>query len=177
MKQRTYTRKKIGLVFGILIILFLAYFSWNYFNKPDGSSIQSREELLENIPKGTEWKIVKETELKNYIISCMYSSDGKSGIAVFEPLGNEKYKMSSREWRESDEIIISGYIIDGTWYDLVWFNGAQTKYAEIIYTIDDVEQEPILHDTNEMDIFINEAPSNDYSIRVIYYDEDGNKYQ
>ena len=76
MKQRM--DRKIGFVLGILIILFLAYLSWNYFNKPDGSSVQSREELLENIPKGTEWKIVKETELKNYIISCMYSSDGKS---------------------------------------------------------------------------------------------------
>lgn len=177
MKQNKFTRKKIGIVLGILIILCLAYFSWNYFNKPDGSSIQSREELLENIPKGTDWKIVKETELKNHIISGMHSSDGKSGIAVFEPLGNGKYKMSSREWREDDEIIISGYIIDGTWYDLVWFNGAQTKYAEIIYTIDGVAQDPILHDSTEMNIFINEAPSNDYRISVNYYDENGNKYE
>lgn len=169
-------KKKIGIVFGILIILFLAYSLWSYFSKPDGSSVQSREELLENIPNGTEWKIAKETEFKNYIISGMYSADGKSGIAVFEPLGNGKYKMSSREWRENDEIIISGYIIDGTWYDLVWFNGAQTEYAEIIYKIDDMEEKPIIHDAKEMDIFINEAPSNDYRISVIYYDEDGNKY-
>lgn len=123
-------KKKIGIVFGVLIILFLAYSAWNYFGKPDGSTVQSREELLENIPKGTDWKIAKETEFKNYIISGMYSSDGKSGIAVFEPLDNGNYKMSSRERRENDEIIISGYIIDGTWYDLVWFNGAQTEYSE-----------------------------------------------
>lgn len=170
-------KKKIGIVIGILIILFLAYSAWSYFSRPDGSSVQSREELLENIPNGTKWKITKETELKNYIISGMYSADGKSGIAVFEPLGNGKYKMSSREWRENDEIIISGYIIDGTWYDLVWFNGVKTEYAEIIYTIDDVEQEPIIHDAKEMDIFINASPAKDYSISVIYYDEDGNKYQ
>lgn len=107
----------------------------------------------------------------------MYSSDGKSGIAVFEPLDNGKYKMSSREWRENDEIIISGYIIDGRWYDLVWFNGAQTEYAEIIYTIDDVVQDPIIHDTKEMNIFINEAPSKDYRISVVYYDGTGNKYE
>ncbi len=170
-------KKKIGIVFGILIILFLAYSLWSYFSKPDGSSVQSREELLENIPNGTEWKIEKETEFKNYIISGMYSSDGKSGIAVFEPLANGKYKISLREWRENDEIIISGYIIDGTWYDLVWFNGAQTEYAEIIYTIDDVAQEPIIHDAKEMDIFINESPAKDYSISVIYYDGTGNKYE
>ena len=107
-------KKKTGIVFGILIIPFVAYSAWNYFGKPDGSTVQSREELLENIPKGTDWKIAKETEFQNYIISGMYSSDGKSGIAVFEPLDNGKYKMSSREWREDDEIIISGYIIDGT---------------------------------------------------------------
>ena len=38
-------------------------------------------------------------------------------------------------------------------------------------------QDSILHDTKEMDIFINKDPSNDYRISVIYYDEDGNKYQ
>ena len=170
-------KRKIGIILAVLIILFLGYSTWNYLGKPDGSTIQSREELLANIPKGTAWKIAKETEFKNYIISGMYSSDGKSGIAVFEPLDNGKYKMSSREWRENDEIIISGYIIDGTWYDLVWFNGAQTEHAEVIYTIDDVVQDPIIHDTKEMNIFINEAPSKDYRINVVYYDGTGNKYE
>ena len=170
-------KKKTGIVFGILIILFLAYSAWTYFSKPDGSTVQSREELLENIPKGTDWKIAKETEFKNYIISGMYSSDGKSGIAVFEPLDNGKYKMSSREWRENDEIIISGYIIDGIWYDLVWFNGAQTEYAEIIYTIDGEVQEPVVCDTRDMNILVNESPAKDYSMSVVYYDENGNAYE
>lgn len=170
-------KKKIGIVFGIFIILFLAYSAWNYFGKPDGRTVQSREELLENIPKGTDWKIAKETEFKNHIISGMNSSDGKSGIAVFEPFDNGKYKMSSREWRENDEIIISGYIIDGIWYDLIWFNGAQTEYAEIIYTIDGEEQEPIVCDTKNLDILIQESPEKDYMLSVIYYDENGNIYE
>ena len=170
-------KKKSILVLGTIIIMFLAYTSWNYFSKPDGSTVQSREELLENIPKGTEWKIAKETEFKNYIISGTYSSDGKCGLAVFEALGDGKYKLFSREWRENDRIIISGYTIDGTWYDLVWFNGAQTEYAEVIYTVDGEVQDPIIHDTKEMDIFINEAPSKDYRISVVYYDGNGNKYE
>lgn len=57
----------------------------------------------------------KRRRIKKHIISGIYSSDGKSGIAVFEPLGIGKYKISSREWRENDEIIISGYIIDEIW--------------------------------------------------------------
>lgn len=170
-------KKKTGIVFAILIILIVAYSAWNYFGKPDGSTVQSREELLENIPKGTDWKIAKETEFQNHIISGMYSSDGKSGIAVFEPLDNGTYKMSSREWRENDEVIISGYIIDGTWYNLVWFNGAQTEYAEIIYTIDGEEQEPIVCDTKDMDVLVNESPAKDYSMSVVYYDENGNAYE
>ena len=54
------------------------------------------------------------------------------------------------------------------------YNGTEGKDS---YTIDDVEQEPIIHDAKEMDIFINASPAKDYSISVIYYDEDGNKYQ
>ena len=52
------------------------------------------------------------------------------------------------------------------------------KLNTIINTIiDDVAQEPIIHDAKEMDIFINESLAKDYSISVIYYDEDGSKYQ
>lgn len=170
-------KKKSGIVFGILIILFVICSAWNYFGKPDGSTVPSREDLLDNIPKGTDWKIAKEIEFKNHIISGMYSLDGKSGISVFEPLDNGTYKMSSCEWRENEEIIISGYIIDGTWYDLVWFNGAQTEYAEIIYTFDGEEQEPIVCDTRGMDVLVHEAPAKDYSMRVVYYDENGNVYE
>lgn len=49
----------------VVFIMFLIFAFRSYFSKPDGSSIQSREELLENIPKGTDWNIAKEEELKN----------------------------------------------------------------------------------------------------------------
>lgn len=168
---------KKWIAFGVLIILFLAYSTRNYFGQPDGSTVRSREELLENILKGADWKIAKETKFKNHIISGMYSSDGKSGIVVFEPRDNGTYKMSSREWRENDEVVISGYSMDGTWYDLVWFHGGQTEYAEIIYSFDGEEQEPMVYDTRNMDVLVHEAPAKDYSMRVVYYDENGNAYE
>ena len=68
-----------------------------------------------------------------------------SGIAVFKPYGNGKYKLHSREWRDNDRIIMTGITVDNKWYDVVWFNGAKTDYAEITYTLDGVKQEPIIH--------------------------------
>ena len=146
-------------------------------NRPDGATPQSREEICAAFPKGKDWKIAIEQAYNDYIISGIYSRDGMSGIAVFEPVGNGKYKLQSRTWREQDEIVITGFIIDQKWHDIVWFNGAKTDYAEITYTYDGEKQEPIIHNAKGMEIFIDPAPSKDYSMDVVYYDDAGNKYE
>lgn len=88
------------------------------------------------------------------------------------------HKLHSREWRENDRIIITGITVDNKWYDVVWFNGAKTDYAEITYTLDGVKQESIIHNSRDMEIFIHPAPTNDeYGINVVYYDSEGNKYE
>ena len=69
-------------------------------------------------------------------------------------------------------IIISGTIINGEWYDLFWFNGAQTEYAEIIYTINGVKKETLKYDTTNMDIICIKNQAKDYSIEVCYYDNE-----
>ena len=101
----------------------------------------------------------------------------KSTLAIFEPTGNGDYKFSTSTNRNSDEIIVGGVAINGEWYDLIWFNGAKTEYAEITYTYGGKKQEPIIHNSKGMEIFINPAPSNDYTLDVIYYDSAGNKYE
>lgn len=51
-------------------------------------------------------------------------------------------------------------------------------YAEITYTLDGVKQEPIIHNSKGMEIFIHPAPTNDeYGIDVVYYDSEGNRYE
>ena len=145
---------------------------------PMGNTIEKREQLLDNaIPKGNNWTISKEIEIDNYIISCAYSANGKSTIAVFSPTSNGMYKFSTSTSRENEDIIIGGAIINGKWYDLIWFNGAQTQYAEIIYTINGVRKEPLKYDTTNKDLIHIKNPEKEYSISVCYYDSKGNRYE
>lgn len=151
-----------------------------YFSNisPNGNTVKSREELLDSaISSGDNWTISKETEIDNWVISCAYSTNGKSTIAVFEPTSNGKYKFSTSTNRENKDIIIGGAIINGEWYDLIWFNGAQTEYAEIIYTINGVRKEPLKYDTTNMDLIFIKNPEKKYTVDVCYYDSDGNRYE
>lgn len=112
-------KKRIIIVAVSLIIILLGCSVYVHFSKPDGSTIESREELIGDQPKESEWNIAIETKFEGFLISGIYSTKGKSGIAVFKPIGNGKYQLYSREWRENDEIIISGCTINGAWYDLI----------------------------------------------------------
>ena len=149
----------------------------SYYVQPDGSTLESREEICAEFPKGKDWKISVEQKLDDYIISGIYSRDGMSGVAIFEPIGNGKYRLQSREWRKQDEIVISGATFNGVWHDIIWFNGAKTDHAEITYTYDGKKHEPIIHNAKGMEIFVHAEPSKDYSIDVVYYDDAGNKYE
>lgn len=172
MKKKT---PLFALIFVICISSVLVYYA---FSITAGDTIESREALLDQaITTGEDWIIAKETEIDGYIISAAYSTDNKATLAVFEPEAKGKYKFSTSVNRQSDEIIIGGAIINGDWYDLVWFNGAQTEYAEIVYTINGKENKPLKFDTADMNIIYNKNPEKEYELSVCYYDSEGNKYE
>ena len=162
----------------IPLICFIGVFIYFSAVLPKGDSLESREALLDNaISKGSGWTIAKETEINNHIISCAYSSDGRSAIAVFEPLSGGKYKFSTSAYRDNENIIVCGASINGEWYDLIWFNGAQTEYAEIVYTVNGATKEALKYDTTDMDLIYIKNTEKDYSLEVCYYDSEGNKYE
>ncbi len=172
--------KKTSAIIGyicVIIMVAMCIGSISYYIQPDGSTLESREKICAEFPKGKDWKISVEQNFDDYIISGIYSRDGMSGVAIFEPIGKGKYKLQSREWRKQDEIVISGATFNGVWHDIIWFNGAKTDYAEITYTYDGKKQEPIIHNSKGMEIFIHPQPSNDYTLDVVYYDNEGNKYE
>ncbi len=170
--------KKLLLIVLVAVVCVVGVLFCYANSSPDGKTIESREELLDDaISTGESWSIAKEIEIDGYIISAAYSTNNKSTIAVFKPESNGKYEFSTSTNRDSNEIIVSGAIIEGDWYDLIWFNGAQTEYAEIIYTINGKESKSLRYDTTDMDIIYNKSPEKDYSLRVCYYDNDGNKYE
>lgn len=174
--QRVFNRIGIGYIV-ILSILLIEVVGTSIHSKPDGYTLHSREQLLQNLPRGFDWKIAAETEINDHIVSGIYSRDNKSGIAVFMPFGEKKYKLLARQWRDDDDIIISNFVIDNVWYDVIWFNGAKTDYAEITYNINGENQETIIHNSKGMEIFLNPAPAENYGLNVVYYDNAGNKYE
>jgi len=176
-KGRATFNKVMKVYVIVLLVALVAVVGKGFVAKPDGTTVESREELLETLPRGWDWKISTETKVGNNIISGIYSSDNKSGIAVFVPKGDRGYRLLARQWRDTKDIIISQFVIDSVWYDVIWFNGEKTDHAEIIYTYDGKTQEPIIHNSKEMEIFVNPAPENDYAMKVAYYDEAGNKYE
>lgn len=169
-------KKKSIIVLCILVVLGVGYSAFQYWSAPTGNTIESREEILRGTPKGTIWNIAVEQEFENYLLCGIYADNGKSGVAVFEPKG-KGYELVSREWRSSsDEIIISGFSIDGDWYDIVWFNGAVTSYAELTYTSEG-KTNTLRFETDENQIICNPCETKDYTLKAVYYDNDGNVYE
>lgn len=171
-------KKKFILCGLIVIVCVIAIFIQCICSVPAGNTIESREILLNNsISKGKGWSIVKENVIDDYIISAAYSTDGKVTLAVFEPLRNGKYRFMRSTNRDNDDIVIGRAIINGNWYDLIWFNGAQTEYAEITYTINGQLQDTLRYNTIDMDIICHKNFSKNYSMSVVYFDSNGNKYE
>ena len=77
----------------------------------------------------------------------------------------------------ASEIIISNTVIKGKQYNLIWFNGTPTEYAQVTYTEDGKKSVKLKFDTKNMDIICYHYPSDAYSMNVCYYDSDGNRYE
>ena len=93
----------------ILFVCLISAFVYISNLLPKGDTIEGREVLLDNaISRGRDWSITKEIEIDDYIISCAYSANGKSTIAVFEPVSNGKYKFSTSTNGDNTDIIIGG---------------------------------------------------------------------
>lgn len=149
-----------------------------FLRSPGGETVESRQEMLNAaISKGRDWTILKELELEDCVVSAAYSADRKCTLAVFEPQGEGAYRLRTTTTRDADQIIIAGTMANGAWYDLVWFQGAGTEYAEVTYTVGGQEQQPLRFDTGEMEILSIKNPQKEYSMQVVYYDGEGNRYE
>lgn len=173
-------KKKLIVVlvtFGIAVLLVGGLLLYYNYNAHIGATKENREQLLhKSIDPKTSWNIATEAEIEEYLVSAIYSSNNKSGLAIFEPVKNGGYKFQDSITTDINQLIVNQTTINGNPYDLIWFNDAKAEYAEVIYTIDGQQQEAIRFDTTDMGIIYNPSPAKEYSIRVIYYDTDGNTY-
>jgi len=169
---------KKGLLTVIAVLLIaIGITVYGYFARPDGATVESREELLGDISYGENWKISTERTVEDHIVCGIYSANEKRGIAVFKPAGNGRYELFNHKTRKQNEIVVLGAVINQTWYDLVWFDGAQTEYAEIICTPEGGLPQTYTHDSRSGELFVRPAPETDYALSVVYYDADGNRYE
>lgn len=174
---RSSMKKKYKLFILIMLLGIIGAVAY-FISLPRGNTLESREVLLDNAIRGeSKWNIVKEVNVEDYIISCGYSENDKSTIAVFAPTSNGKYKCLTTTRRHNKEIIVTGVNINNNWYDLIWFNGAQTEYAEVTYTVNNEKEKPLKYDTSEMDLICIKNNKNSYQLEVYYYDSEGNRYE
>lgn len=144
-------------------------------NQPGNTTIEEREARLEEaLPSGRGWNLVSEREIGGYLIGGAVDSGGQSALAVFAPEG-EGYAFQ-RAVSCGAGVARDTVRIDGTWYDLAWFAGRPTAWAEFTYTVNGEALEPCRWDTSEMPVLCRQAPADQYGISVVYYDRAGNRY-
>ena len=145
----------------------------------NGASVESRENQLDaSISKTADahWTIEKELALDDHIISGAVNEKGKAALAVFKPDGKGNCRFSASTNRNTDEPIVSGCQINGTWYDLIWFGGTQTEYAEVTYLMNGTS-ETQKYDTSDMDIISIPNQKKEYTLQVSYFVREGNQYE
>ena len=172
-KQKQWPVRAFILVVGLVcLVAFESIFA------PKGDTLADREKILnESLAVGRGWTISREKELDGFLISAASSQDGKACLAVFEPAGQEGYTLSASASQDGGEILVTGIQTGESWYDLIWFQGADTEYAEIRYTIAGAEQAPVRYDTSDMEILCVENPVKEYTLQAVYVDANGKVYE
>lgn len=158
-------------IFIIFILMLVGYICFNFgFEKSNGSTVEGREKMINSNSNPQSWNIAKEVKIDKYIISGIHFNN-KSGIAIFENIKGDNYKLNSTY---QNYIILTGVFID----DICWFNGATTDYAEFIYTNENGNVEKIKFETDDMNVIYSKLPfEGEYTLKVVYYDEFGNIYE
>lgn len=140
----------------------------NYYS---GTTLESRQEILSNLPD-SDWKIHTETKLENYIFSSI-SSEEMNGIAVWKPQEDKEYELGLiASVEKGGGCVYFEFPRNGKMYYLFWLNQPDLDYAEVIYTVNGKQTEPIRYDAKE--IVWTFAPNCDYMLSVYYYDKNGN---
>ncbi len=170
-------KKQILLAGAALLVIGIVWAAGSGWGAPRGDTRQSREQILEaSLAKGTDWRIVTESQVAGYIVSGGVSSDGMATIAVFAPEGAGKYRFYTATNRSRNHPMLAGATIDGSRYDLCWFSDVPTEYALLTYTANG-ETKTLQFDTGDGDIVANPAPQGDYTLQARYVDGDGIWYE
>ena len=164
----------LSVIAVLAVCLVAGFFYWDKLH--NGATAESRERVLQETKNGLT--ITAETEVNGYIVSSIYDTKHQQhGLAVFKPEGNGKYSLQTRTLRSPDEIVNCLMMTDETTYHLFYCDEANLDYAEITYTPAGKQPETFTLDVPESHIISFEVPEKDYSLNVVFYDTEGNKYE
>lgn len=165
-------RKYFLLIISLIIVLLAGIL---YFLQPNGKTIESREGILKNLTSGKYvWEIDQEINLYDYIISSVYGK--KDGLAVFKSYGNNKYKLQSVTYKEKGKVVIEQIVYKNDVYYIAKCDQANLDYAEVICRNENEELKYRIFDVKENNLISFKSPIDDFTMRIIYYDKDGNQY-
>ena len=99
-------------------------------------------------------------------------SEQSQAKSVMNSLAAELEKLRQRKDRLLD-LNICGHISDEE--DV--YKRQNLAYAEIVYTIDGQQMEPSRLEFKDLPIVYHQAPGDDYTLHICYYDADGNSYE
>lgn len=160
----------------IIILAIVLFAGILYFFTPNGKTLENRKEILRNSPSGKYvWEIDKEIKLYDYIISSVYGTT-KDGLAVFKSTGNGRYKLQSVSYGEKGKVRIEQIVHQEKVFYIALCNQPNLDYAEVVYTIDNEELKPRIFDVKENSFISFQSPSDDFTMRITYYDKEGNYY-
>ena len=87
-------KKKLIIILATAILCIACIYIYPICRYLAGDTAESREEILNTaVQKGSDWSIVKETEIDNYIINAAFSSGNMALLAVFEPESDKGYSF------------------------------------------------------------------------------------
>ncbi len=87
-------KKKLIIILATAILCIACIYIYHICRYLAGDTAESREEILNTaVQKGSDWSIVKETEIDNYIINAACSSGNTALLAVFEPKSDKGYSF------------------------------------------------------------------------------------
>ncbi len=163
----------------IVAVLLVALFFIIQLSRPNGTTLAERESIIREQKNCKTMSISTEKILENYIICGIYDNN-KSGIATFEMTRNG-YKLQRITLKDKNSVIISTEYLDERWYQLIWFNGAETKFAELEIINTDNNEIVITesYDVSNGEIIAFCEPDNlvNFSLNVVYYDDNGKAYK
>lgn len=168
-------RKKLFIFSAVILVLLVLCLNAADNAKYSGKTLESRQNQL--CRNGRDIHISQEIDIDGYIISAINESSRTHGLAVFEPVGNGKYRLQSSTQRNSNMVVIADVYINSEWYNLFWADRPNLDYAQIEYSHNGKTLEALTFDASDNKILFCKTPYTNYTLSAVFYDTDGNAYE